>query len=110
MPSRTLGQHDINTRIVPVQKAFSLFTRRSHRRPIHGFRLRRPSIVNQGAPSARADIPRARHDIRERLPDTGDLQCGLLLLQRLCNRADPNVADPIIGARIDGYARVLSNV
>jgi hypothetical protein len=39
MPSRTLDKIDINTRIVPVQKAFSLFTRRSHHRPIHGFRL-----------------------------------------------------------------------
>ena len=39
MPSRTLDKIDFNTRIVPVQKAFSLFTRRSHHRPIHGFRL-----------------------------------------------------------------------
>src|SRR6188472_4451213 len=40
MPSRTLDMCDISTRIVPVQKAFSLFTRRSHHRPIHGSRLR----------------------------------------------------------------------
>ena len=39
MPSRTLDKIDFNTRIVPVQKAFSLFTRRSNHRPIHGFRL-----------------------------------------------------------------------
>ena len=39
MPSRTLDMCDISTRIVPVQKAFSLFTRRSHHRPIHGSRL-----------------------------------------------------------------------
>src|SRR5271166_6310108 len=39
MPSRTLDKIDINTRIVPAQKAFSLFTRRSHHRPIHGSRL-----------------------------------------------------------------------
>ena len=29
MPSRTLDNIDFTTRIVPVQKAFSLFTRRS---------------------------------------------------------------------------------
>ena len=40
MPSRTLDKIDIDTRIVPVQKALSLFTRRSNHRPIHGFRLR----------------------------------------------------------------------
>jgi hypothetical protein len=33
MPSRTLDKIDISTRIVPVQKAFSLFTRRSHTGP-----------------------------------------------------------------------------
>src|ERR1700739_4498514 len=43
MPSRTLDNIDINTRIVPVQKAFSPFTRRSNHRPIHGFRLRQTS-------------------------------------------------------------------
>ena len=37
MPSRTLDKIDFNTRIVPVQKAFSLFTRRSPSRRIHGF-------------------------------------------------------------------------
>ena len=35
------GQNDVTTRIFPAQKAFSLFTRRSDNRPIHGFRLRR---------------------------------------------------------------------
>ena len=34
------GPHDVSTRIVPAQKAFSLFTRRSDNRPIHGFGLR----------------------------------------------------------------------
>ena len=34
------GQNDLSNSIVPVQKAFSLFTRRSNHRPIHGFRLR----------------------------------------------------------------------
>jgi hypothetical protein len=31
--------------IVPVQRAFSLFTRRSPHQPIHGFRLREESGV-----------------------------------------------------------------
>ena len=37
-----MGKYDLSTRIIPGQKAFSLFTRRSNHRPIHGFRLRRP--------------------------------------------------------------------
>ena len=41
MPSRTLDKYDISTRIVPVQEAFSLFTRRSLPPIIHGFRLSR---------------------------------------------------------------------
>ena len=40
MPSRTVDKYDLSTRISPGQKAFSLFTRRSNHRPIHGFRLR----------------------------------------------------------------------
>src|SRR5262249_36350297 len=39
MPSRNSGQHDISTRIVPVQKAFSLLTRRSEDQPIPVFGL-----------------------------------------------------------------------
>jgi hypothetical protein len=39
MPSRNSGQHDISTRIIPVQKAFSLFTRRSKHQTVHGSRL-----------------------------------------------------------------------
>jgi hypothetical protein len=34
-----VDKDDVSTRIVPVQKAFSLFTRRSDDRPIHGLRL-----------------------------------------------------------------------
>src|SRR6185312_15184224 len=41
VPSRTVDKYDLSTRIIPGQKAFSLFTRRSNHRPIHGFRLRR---------------------------------------------------------------------
>src|SRR4029077_11147970 len=40
VPSRTVDKYDLSTRIIPGQKAFSLFTRRSNHRPIHGFRLR----------------------------------------------------------------------
>src|SRR6185437_11095700 len=39
VPSRTVDKYDLSTRIIPGQKAFSLFTRRSNHRPIHGFRL-----------------------------------------------------------------------
>src|SRR5271166_1440648 len=39
VPSRALDNYDVSTRIFPGQKAFSLFTRRSNPRPIHGFRL-----------------------------------------------------------------------
>lgn len=35
-----MDKYDVSTRIVPGQKAFSLFTRRSNHRPIHGFRLK----------------------------------------------------------------------
>ena len=35
-----MDKYDLSTRIIPGQKAFSLFTRRSNHRPIHGFRLR----------------------------------------------------------------------
>jgi Domain of unknown function (DUF4188) len=35
-----VDKYDLSTRIIPGQKAFSLFTRRSNHRPIHGFRLR----------------------------------------------------------------------
>src|SRR6186713_3286995 len=40
MPSRTRVTTTQTIVIVPVQKAFSLFTRRSNNRPIHGLRLR----------------------------------------------------------------------
>src|SRR6478672_4923454 len=40
MPSVTVTFSTSTIDIVPVQKAFSLFTRRSDHRPIHGFRLR----------------------------------------------------------------------
>src|SRR6476469_8566460 len=40
MPSRTRVTTTQIIVIVPVQKAFSLFTRRSNNRPIHGLRLR----------------------------------------------------------------------
>src|SRR6478672_2146923 len=39
MPSRTRVTTTQIIVIVPVQKAFSLFTRRSNNRPIHGLRL-----------------------------------------------------------------------
>src|SRR5271165_3704775 len=45
VPSRALDNYDVSTRIFPGQKAFSLFTRRSNPRPIHGFRLSaQPSV------------------------------------------------------------------
>src|SRR6476661_1776565 len=40
MPSRTRVTTTQIIVIVPVQKAFSLFTRRSNNRPIHGLRLK----------------------------------------------------------------------
>jgi hypothetical protein len=71
MPSRTLDKCDISTRIVPVQKAFSLFTRRSHRQPVHGFRLRAAHRDRQPFAAARTHhvlchlIPAAKAPPRE---------------------------------------------
>jgi hypothetical protein len=56
VPSRTVDNYDLSTRIIPGQKAFSLFTRRSNHRPIHGFRL--SAIDNAETPDgARVDAP-----------------------------------------------------
>src|SRR6185369_16520293 len=50
VPSRTVDKYDLSTRIIPGQKAFSLFTRRSNHRPIHGFRLSQHRFVlNNGS-------------------------------------------------------------
>ena len=49
MPSRTLDKYDISTRIVPVQEAFSLFTRRSLPPIIHGFRPKKQIATAAGA-------------------------------------------------------------
>ena len=58
MPSWTLDKYDVNTRIVPVQKAFSLFTRRLDHWPIHGFRLR--GTQSRMARRSRSRRPRRR--------------------------------------------------
>ena len=84
MPSRTLDKIDFSTRIVPVQKAFSLFTRRSHHRPIHGFRLRLQDELLRLQEELRKTIVFVTHDFDEAVK-LGDriaiLQTGSKIVQ-----------------------------
>jgi hypothetical protein len=58
MPSRTRVTTTQKIVIVPVQKAFSLFTRRSNNRPIHGLRLKAGPVRNFSrlGPCARGQV------------------------------------------------------
>src|SRR5215207_6730527 len=85
MPSRTLDNIDFSTRIVPVQKAFSLFTRRSKHRPIHGFRLsqgavgrnlRRSAEPSALPPRLGQTLPRALADLAALLGGDGVTNVG----------------------------------
>src|SRR4029453_17998326 len=51
VPSWIVGKYDVSTRIIPGQKAFSLFTRRSNHQPIHGLRLSAQTIPDSLIPA-----------------------------------------------------------
>ena len=67
MPSETGTITTSTIVIVPVQKAFSLFTRRSNNRPIHGLRLRTKSGVVQFSTIRGAGLFVAAHPRHERI-------------------------------------------
>jgi putative DNA primase/helicase len=56
-----VGKYDLSTRIIPGQKAFSLFTRRSNHRPIHGFRLRTLELRDHNPADKITKITRAAY-------------------------------------------------